>query len=547
MSDRSVKRGFEIGAVTRRELLRVGGILLPTYVIAPALMAGRAEAATTGGFDYYISTTGSDSNAGTLASPWSITAINTKQSTYAGKRVGILPGTYDVSGLMFSSNAGHSPALMINGGPSSSTPTYIGTCNSSGTYQAGTATLDAMGSTGLYSGSNSNNGTVIGAAQGYSPGPGTPANWGNWTLDGIIITKWGPWAIQVGSYDGGGGNMPNCIIQNCQFVNGNGSFTNTGINTTHGGCMVLYAYTNCLVHNCLFQNIINTGGNQTHWDAITTYGIGGGSSGLTIEYCSFITASGYYGIEDTGGDTGTTIRYCYFDMTANSGIPNTQAMETGVNGSSGKTGCSFHHNIVRGGSFYDNMGFQTSPTAQTVAFYNNTWDRAGGSGANASGFVRCIEASGSSRLVTSYNNLIYDNGAGSITYGYMACNTDGFALCDYNIYGTAGGFTTYGASGGGLSSSGLSLSSWKNAIGGLEAHSTTNSTNPFANNGANALQYQISSGSPAYQAGRVGGTSGGAVCNIGAWDGTVSQIGCSFAAGATSSIATPDAPVLTVS
>jgi hypothetical protein len=222
-------------------------------------------------------------------------------------------------------------------------------------------------------------------------------------------------------------------------------------------------------------------------------------------------------------------------------------METGVNSTSGKPGCSFHHNIVRGGSFYDNMGLQASPTAQTVAFYNNTWDRAEGSGANATGFVRCIEASGYSRLVTAYNNLIYDNGAGSITYGYIACNADGLALCDYNVYGTSGGFTTYGANGGGLSSSGLSLSSWKSIIGGLDTHSTANSTNPFTNNGASALQYQISSGSPAYQTGRVGGTASGAACNVGAWDGTVSQIGCSFTAGATSSVATPNAPVLTIS
>jgi hypothetical protein len=47
-------------------------------------------------FDYYISTTGSDSNAGTEASPWALTAINTKRATYAGKRVGLLDGTYNM-------------------------------------------------------------------------------------------------------------------------------------------------------------------------------------------------------------------------------------------------------------------------------------------------------------------------------------------------------------------------------------------------------------------------------------------------------------------
>lgn len=474
-------------------------------------------------FDYYISTTGSNSNAGTLASPWAISAINAKQSTYAGKRLGILPGTYDVSGLMFKGSGGHSPALMINGGPNSSTPTYVGTANASGFYQAGTATLDAMGSSGFYGGSNSNDSTVIGAAQGYSPGPGTPANWGNWTLDGIVIQNWGPWCIQVGSYDGGGGAMPNCTIQNCQFLNGNGSFTTIGINSTHGGGMVLYSYTNCLVHNCLFQNIINTGGNSTHWDAITTYGWNS-ATGLVIEYCSFITASGYYGIQDEGNGYQTTIQYCYFDVTANSGIPNNQALETGVNSATGHPANSFHHNIVRGGGFYDNMGAQSSPNAQVFNFYNNTWDRAGGSGAQATGLMRCIEASGSSALISAYNNLVYDNGAGSITYGYMTANTDGFAVCDYNIYGTGAQFGTCAANGG-TSVTSRTFAAWKTAIGNLDAHSSQSSANPFTNGGANALQYLVQSGSPAYQTGKVGGVVTGAACNVGAWDGIVTQIG----------------------
>src|SRR5262249_29274500 len=47
-------------------------------------------------FDFYIDPSGSDLNDGSLAHPWAITALNTKQSTYAGLRVGLLNGTYDV-------------------------------------------------------------------------------------------------------------------------------------------------------------------------------------------------------------------------------------------------------------------------------------------------------------------------------------------------------------------------------------------------------------------------------------------------------------------
>jgi hypothetical protein len=529
-------------SLSRRDVLRAGGLLLPATLIAPTLFTRVSHAAGSGAFDYYISTNGNDSNPGTLALPWAITAINTKQSAYAGKRLGILPGTYDVSGLMFNGSAGHSAALMINGGPNSSTPTYIGTANSSGVFQVNTAVLDAKGSSGFYGGSNSNSSTVIGACQGYSPGPATPANWGNWILDGLDIINFGPWAVQVGSYDGGGGAMPNCTIQNCRLYNGNASLTTIGINSTHGGPMVIYNQTNCLISNCLFSNNVNTGGNSTHWAAITSLSEGSASTGLVIQYCSFLQTSGFYGVEDTGANTGTTIQYCYFDQTAFAGNPNTLAMSNGMNNTPGLPASSFHHNIVRGGSFYDNQALQVYTTAQNVSFHNNTWDRAGGSGSIGSG-VRCVAKTG---LVTNYNNLIYDNGGGLLAYGYVAFNADAFKVCDYNIYGTAGTFCTYGANGGGLSASGLSFATWKSAIGGLEVHSSTNTTNPFTNNGAHALQYQIASSSPAYQAGRVGGVTSGAVCNVGAWDGTVTQIGYSAAGASSGAIAQPSPPVLTV-
>jgi len=45
----------------------------------------------------------------------------------------------------------------------------------------------------------------------------------------------------------------------------------------------------------------------------------------------------------------------------------------------------------------------------------------------------------------------------------------------------------------------------------------------------------------------VGGVASGAVCNVGAWDGTVTQIGYSSTGVATGSMAQPNPPVLTVS
>jgi hypothetical protein len=496
-------------------------------------------------FDKYISTTGSDSNAGTLASPWAITAINTKQSTYAGLRVGLLPGTYDISSLMFLGNSsGHSPALMINGGPNSSTPTYIGSSNSGGTYQANTAILDAKGASGFYGGSNTNNSTILGSAAGNTAGhSATPSNWGNWIVDGLDFTGFSYWAVQTGSSDASGGLMPNTQWLNCRFydsTNANAFHAGSPTGVTggvHSGPMELYNYNVCLVSNCyFFNNLTNTGNDASHFAAITSWGFTGLglSRGLTIQQCSFVQTSGLYGITDTGATGGTTVTRCYFDMShagAANGLPQGVAI-MGFNGASsasnGLGDCFFTNNIVKGGGIFDGFNSDASQIwSNNITIANNTWDLDGGAGIAAAeiGF-KVLEASGHTGIESFYNNLIYDNGfAGSIEYGYHSANSDIFALCDYNIYGSINNFFhIFGTNGSETEGATETFTGWKAAIGGLEAHSSTNATNPFTNVGAGALAYTVTSG-PAFGTGRVGGTSGGAACNVGAWDGTVTQIG----------------------
>lgn len=97
-------------------------------------------------FDFYISPTGSDTNLGTLASPWALTALNTKWSTYGGKKVGIIAGTYDLLTLAGGSyNTGSNDyelaAFEIQGGTSGS-PTYIASCDANGNYSPRSAILD---------------------------------------------------------------------------------------------------------------------------------------------------------------------------------------------------------------------------------------------------------------------------------------------------------------------------------------------------------------------------------------------------------------------
>lgn len=115
---------------------RTGGV--------PTTPSGSATWAPAPTFDFFISQTGSDSNPGTLAAPWAITAFNTKQATYAGKRLGVIGAHYNVNSLM-SSTAGlnlNLVALGVNGGTGGAI-TYVASCNSAGTYQARAAVLDA--------------------------------------------------------------------------------------------------------------------------------------------------------------------------------------------------------------------------------------------------------------------------------------------------------------------------------------------------------------------------------------------------------------------
>jgi hypothetical protein len=491
---------------------------------------GSAAYVISGGmvFNFFISTTGSDSNSGTsTSSPWAITAINTKQSTYAGQNVGIMPGTYDVSVTMQNCNV-QEAILQIKGGPNSSTRTYIGTCNSSGQYQQGTAILDCFGTVGQYGGGNITSFPYpIGQTEGGGNAGPQPSNVGNWILDGLVVSGFSRWGICVNDSGGGLPQVPNVTIQNCTLHNSRNPTTNT-----HPGPIIIYRATNTLVTNCWLYDNNSTAADGNHYAGILIFGITGPTSGIIIEKCTLNNSSTIYSAEDNNAVDNVTIRQCYMDMTlAGTNFNQPYAIQGAGKAQSGLTACQFHNNIVKGGNFYDMSG--TLPTENGIVFYNNTWDLDGGTGYGSSdaGLFRGVESVGSTALFTVYNNLVYDNGASTLgQLGYIASNTDGFALIDYNIYGTiASKYFTYGANGGGEIGS-VSFSTWKTTVGG-ESHSITNATNPFTNVGVNALAYTIVSGSPAFGAGRVGGLSSGGVVNAGAWDGVVTQIGCSFADG----------------
>lgn len=496
--------------------------------LASSASSGLANLAGTSGasFDYYISSTGSDSNAGTLGAPWAITAINTKQATYAGKRLGLLPGTYDVSSLMGTNEA--VAALTLMGGSGSSAQTYIGSSDSSGNYSRGTATLDAKGASGFYGGGNANQSAILAARSG--------ANY--WTIDGLRFTGFSMWAMHVGNSPGGGSAPTNWTIQNCEFTGGNCQFA-TGAQPSQGvNCGILIIY---CVQNGLFANNWchdNVGSTDTqHWSCVYQWSLASSDKSFGMQYThnTIVKSGNLHGKE--GGPPSdpnqfnTTIAYNYIDMTGTlstseyCGSAIEGFMSTGSD--AGATLTTWHHNVILANGMalsFDNDNPSHSFVNYPLAVYNNTVIVVGEqvSGYLNGGYSSAGVNGGLAHQVSWYNNLYYDNGVATGSYGYWLTNVDTLALCDYNIYGTQNKFNTVPS--GSNTSAGLtarnSLAAWASAIGGLEAHSSTNSANPFTNAGTYADQYQVQSGSPAYQTGRAGGVSGGAVTNVGAWDGT---------------------------
>ena len=95
-------------SVSRRDVLSRGAQALSVLAL-PNLVIRKAWGATSAGFDFYISPTGSDSHAGTLSSPWAITSLqdtNPNNAKMAGKRIGLMAGTYNCAGMRSGSSPG---------------------------------------------------------------------------------------------------------------------------------------------------------------------------------------------------------------------------------------------------------------------------------------------------------------------------------------------------------------------------------------------------------------------------------------------------------
>jgi hypothetical protein len=505
---------------TRRDVLR-GGTAAIAAAVAGSLAPWRAFAQTSSGsFDYYISPTGSDSNAGTSASPWALTAINTKRGTYAGKRVGVLPGTYNCASLVGGSYTGSfdTPAFSIAGGTSSSQ-----------TVIQSTVPRGAILNGGASSGNNPNGQPLIGTIGGV-------AGAGYITLDGFEIKNCYNRAVSLGQQAGAsfsGTRLLGLVVQNCYVHDITNSIA--GANTT---AITFYSSQGALIQNNYITNIFDNTSRASGieiWTSVQT----------VTQFNTVVSVSPQHiaGIQHKNSSQhSNTIRYNYVDMTR-SGAGGTYGLNMDDDGDGTTTSSAYNNIVIADNVAKDaNMDVGNYPASLNHQdWHNNTF--VGIPNCSVGSWIRF----GAPSTIKFYNNILQRGTTGG--RGDVDTSASALSLIDYNCYPSQPAL--------GLSTNGseayptvliTSLASWSAALPsgtvGKDAHSITASPG-FVAAGSGAAYYKLQSGSPCIGKGSSNGTSTGSATDMGAWGNGATQVGCNFALGASTTV--PDAPVLTVS
>jgi hypothetical protein len=514
---------------TRRTILKQGAYAVFVGAAMPLAMR-RARASSSTVFNYYISTTGKDSNAGTLASPWAITSLNRNSSNnakMAGKNVGIIQGVYGVYSL-WQNAAYNDPALHVPSG-SSGSPTYVASCNTSGSYLQGAAQITASPSGtpgGGLPGSSGSSVAIIG--QYYLQSNGYI------TLDGLKISDGNGYGFSLWSNSG---STPGITIQNCEIYSGAGSEGN------NPGAVLLHGCVQAIVTNCVIHDWQISGSGDHNCAGIFSFF----SSANKYTYNTIYNCNSciYDKDNDNGGHT-----YAYNYLECNGSNPQNCITNSG-GGQQGQTR-TVHHNIfvaAAGSSTGILLGINDSgpnyyTPYESMKFYNNSIYIINGGAFQLGLMWQSIDGA----TVSHYNNIW---AGGNASYGTFSFNpVGGIALSNYNCY-AGGASSNFGTGIAGAPTKNYILSALKSALS-LDANSISpsSSSSMFSSPGGaqNPTGYKLVSGSVCSNTGRVAGTSSGATCDMGAWgydpalSAAPTQIGANLSASAV-----PAAPSLTVS
>lgn len=520
---KAVRLAGQKDAIRRREFL-TGSAGLAAYAALPAWARprhGLAVPVSSGGgggppggvFNFFIAPGGDDNNNGlTPATAWSLTALNTKQSTYRTQAVGIVgdvsgtqtPLQYgQVGGVQTSiysllqgvTGGSNTPVLSVDGGTSGS-PTYIGSCNSSGAYVRGWAIIDCSNPSG---GAHP---TTDGAQlMGQCGDSGTQVpHPDNVTFDGLVIRNFSFSAIT--------GQSASTILTNCVYKNLEFSGSNNASTSNNPGCIRLDRNSaqilNCKFHDCA----ATTGGFPPAYPGMMIYT----SQGVVVTNCTFYNMAGG-SIQQKDSNQDATISYCYLDC-GSFGVPaGAQFYGSYFEGITGAGRTTTIHHCILLGPIYLSGG---SPVNYSGNYnvYNNTFYPTGSEMP-----IFYLQAPNAGGTFNAYNNVFYEQG-GSWTVGsygvgkLTGATSTTIPTWDYNYYLTGPQFCPSG-NGGTL----VSYASWQGL--GFDTHSHVGG-NPFSGTPAaiTPSSFAINSSSAAFT-----GSNTGGIC--GALDGSGS-IGCNF-------------------
>ena len=329
-------------------------------------------------FDYYISTTGNDSNPGTLSQPWALTSLklptysgngpfaySANQTKMVGKRVGVIAGTYNVMtifGIASYPGTQVMPPLVFVPGGTATNQTYLASCDASGNYAP---VGNASGNWAILNmqGTAANNAAGQSAFGSYGPQSGYM------TIDGMEVTNGYYHLISAGYATGGYSyittRVSGVVIQNnyCHGV------TNQ-IGGENATCITMYTCHGAIIQNNYVTDITDNSNRATSiefWN----------SDNCIIQYNTMIgsaSQAGGFFIKNQGLYQ-NTVRYNYINMSASGTGANSGGICADLNGTSANT-TSFYNNIVVSNvPVFDNAipGIDGFPnTVESQLWYNNT-------------------------------------------------------------------------------------------------------------------------------------------------------------------------------
>ncbi len=455
-------------------------------------------------FDYYIGPSGSDTNPGTSSSPWAFSSLlGSNQPNYnstiaanralmAGKKVGVLPGTYSlqtiagVAGLQPPGDFS-TPQYQVPSGAGPSAVTVVQSTTPRG------AILD--GQWGTSTSQNTNGVPLFGTQM-------SAASTKYITIDGFEIKNGSGHLMMMG----GDANF-NMYMH--------GTLDNSA--GANSAAVTFYACDGLICKNNFVTNIVNTNSRNTGietWDCINSHVINNtvimNNAGASAIYTK---NTNQFNIE---------YAYNYVDLSAAPSISGQGILAWDLVGTASNTS-TLHHNVILGNNGFNVgiAGVSNTSISEGMQFYNNTVVSTGS-------YLNGLHPTGSATANVQHYNNVYKsaNQSGS---GNFACSTCVPALSDYNMQSSFR-MTTAGTQCN-------SLAAWQAAVPagciGKDAHSlvaiaTFIGGTPTLPANAYALVAGTPGTATGTNPGSTNGQTSGTACDMGAWGnlGSVTQIGC---------------------